>query len=232
MEISSIGARLSHLFLQVLRRWNRYSKLSFGLEGEDLILSKIAKFSKSQRGFFVDVGAHHPFRFSNTALFYLHGWRGVNIDPTPGAIERFRKMRPRDINLDVAISEDESVRNFYIYSEAALNGIDCDRSEELAGTGYRLINTIPVRTVPLAKVLKQHLAALPKPNFLTVDAEGHDLEVLRSNDWDRFPFEWVLAELQLDDASHLGDSPIATFLDHHGYCLRAFTGRTGIFSKV
>ena len=71
-------------------------------------------FAKQQTGFYVDVGAHHPKRFSNTYFFYKKGWYGINIDATPGIMENFKKMRKRDINLNIGISDTTGERDFYI----------------------------------------------------------------------------------------------------------------------
>jgi hypothetical protein len=65
-------------------RSNCYSQ-----EGEDLIASRL--FPNQSTGFYVDIGAHHPTRFSNTYLLYTKGWRGINIDPLPGSKELFDK---------------------------------------------------------------------------------------------------------------------------------------------
>ena len=64
---------------------DRYLSLkSYSQEGEDMVLRSFFEGQKNYKGFFVDVGAHHPYRFSNTLHFYKKGWRGINIDPQPG----------------------------------------------------------------------------------------------------------------------------------------------------
>jgi hypothetical protein len=63
--------------------------------GEDAILSNIFNYVlPTDRGFYVDVGAYHPFKHSNTYLLYRAGWRGINIDPRPGSKALFDKHRP------------------------------------------------------------------------------------------------------------------------------------------
>ena len=76
---------------------------SYSQEGEDIILARI--FGKQQNGFYVDVGAHHPYRFSNTYFFYKRGWKGINIDAMPGSMKIFNKYRPRDKNIEAGISD-------------------------------------------------------------------------------------------------------------------------------
>ncbi len=70
-----------------------FSDYSFSQEGEDMLLRSI--FVDKSTGFYVDVGAYHPQRFSNTNHFYLAGWRGINIDAMPGSMEPFHQFRPR-----------------------------------------------------------------------------------------------------------------------------------------
>ncbi|TLD96815.1 hypothetical protein LS71_004220 [Helicobacter jaachi] len=94
---------LKHLRQRLVGR-RAYMNPSYAIEGEDRIVRALL-WQKRDSGFYVDVGAHHPFRFSNTYLFYTQGWRGINIDATPGSMEAFRKYRARDINLEMGIGE-------------------------------------------------------------------------------------------------------------------------------
>src|SRR5580658_8816405 len=88
---------------QPARRRKRYFRHSFSQEGEDMILASF--FEGKKNGFYVDVGAHHPKRFSNTHHFYIRGWRGINVDATPGSMKLFRRTRPDDINIEAAVSD-------------------------------------------------------------------------------------------------------------------------------
>src|SRR4051812_23180628 len=74
---------------------------AFAQEGEDRLLLRLLEGAPA--GFYVDVGAHHPQRFSTTFAFYLAGWRGINIDPRSGTRALFDRIRPRDINLELAV---------------------------------------------------------------------------------------------------------------------------------
>lgn len=81
-----------------------HRQLSFSQEGEDLILQRL--LADRPPGFFVDVGAYHPIRFSNTYVLYRQGWRGINIDATPGAMRLFSEVRSEDINLEAFVAEE------------------------------------------------------------------------------------------------------------------------------
>ncbi len=77
---------------------SEYAIKSYSQEGEDMILARL--FENQQNGFYIDVGAHHPQRFSNTYFFYKKGWRGINVDAMLGSMKLFNKIRSRDINIE------------------------------------------------------------------------------------------------------------------------------------
>jgi hypothetical protein len=71
-------------------------------------------FLKANDGFYIDIGAHHPKRFSMTQIFYKKGWSGINIDAMPGSMKEFYRTRVRDVNLEIAISKEEGELTFYV----------------------------------------------------------------------------------------------------------------------
>ena len=102
---------------------------SFSHEGEDKILNSL--YSNKNHGFYVDIGAHNPFRFSNTQLFYLKGWRGINIDATYGSMHLFKDFRQEDINIECCITSDAREVQLDVYNEPALNSIILGRRAEM-----------------------------------------------------------------------------------------------------
>ena len=119
----------------------KYASLSYSQEGEDMILKRI--FNEKKNGFYIDVGAHHPKRFSNTHYFYLKGWRGINIDAMPSSMKLFNKQRPKDINLEIAISDKKEVLTYYGFNESALNSFSKEISNQRDGLNdYKIISII------------------------------------------------------------------------------------------
>ncbi|MCW5198180.1 hypothetical protein VU06_00335 [Desulfobulbus sp. F3] len=84
---------------------------------------------KRKKGFYIDIGAHHPKRFSNTFYFYRQGWHGINIDAMPRSMELFNKIRPRDINIEAAISDEKVELTYYMFDEPALNTLSKESAE-------------------------------------------------------------------------------------------------------
>src|SRR5262245_5522584 len=132
-----------------------YFVRSYSQEGEDLLLRRI--LNGQQKGFYVDVGAHHPMRYSNTYLFYKLGWRGINVDAMPGSMELFRKVRPRDINVEAAISETGEILKYYMMDDPALNGFVSEVNLDIyVKSGRKLIGTRDIQTQTMRTLLESH----------------------------------------------------------------------------
>ncbi|RDU72202.1 FkbM family methyltransferase [Helicobacter brantae] len=201
-------------FVKKIYQWTKntlklYSTQSFSQEGEDLILKRI--FERQKKGFYVDVGAHHPFRFSNTYLFYKKGWRGINLDAMPESMKLFKKYRPRDINLEIPIGESDRELTYHIFNEPALNTFDASRIQEiLKNPEFTLIKKIQIQIKSLKDILDQYLPKNQQIDFLSVDVEGLDFEVLKSNDWQKYRPKILLVE-------SLGGGGIKEFLHSEVY---------------
>ena len=184
-----------------------YSEESFSQSGEDMVLSGF--FEGQNKGFYVDVGAHHPFRFSNTAYFYRHGWNGINIEPDPDSFKPFLKYRKRDINLNIAVYNYEGSRIMYQYKDPALNSFEYNK------TAIGAIN-VPLRSLKF--IFDDY-----RPNkidFLSIDTEGVDLIVLTSNDWHQYRPTYVLTEIEVNQ-----------YMARCGYNLKAQTRRSFIYKN-
>ena len=188
-------------------------------------------FKSRSRGFYVDVGAHHPKRFSNTYYFYKAGWHGVNIDAMPGSMTAFRKMRPRDINLEAAIASEQGALDYYVFNETALNSLSRKLTESQLEKRHRrrIERVVELQTEKLAEVLNAHLPAGQRIDFLSVDAEGFDFEVLRSNDWTKYRPEVVLVEILGSSLADLLRHEITQFMREQGYTLYAKCVNTVFF---
>ncbi len=203
---------------------------SYAQDGEDMILKALFEQKKNYKGFFVDVGAHHPFRFSNTRFFYKRGWRGINIEPTPSAINAFKVFRTKDINLNIGIGSAKGQLKFYCFNEPALNSFSKEISERIARetTKYKIVKVLDVDVLPLSDVLDKYLPKGQKVDFLTIDVEGLDFQVLESNNWDKYKPEVILVEENINVDS-IPESSIYNFLKEKQYSFFAKTSRTCIY---
>jgi FkbM family methyltransferase len=207
-----------------------FANLSFSQEGEDILLARI--FNDAEPGSYIDVGAHHPFRFSNTYIFYRRGWRGINIDAMPGSMLPFRTQRPRDTNLEVGISAEPGTATFNIFSEPALNTFDPEIARQREGAGHAIRQRVQVECLPLSEIVRRHLPEKPGRNsFLSVDVEGLDLQVLQSNDWSLYAPSIIVAEVGGKTIDELLSNEVARFLERQGYALFSKLGHSVFFKR-
>ncbi|HJT73497.1 MAG TPA: FkbM family methyltransferase, partial [Chitinophaga sp.] len=212
--VANIASRLAPRF--------RYLAPAYSSEGEDLILKRI--FDNKTNGVYVDVGAHHPFRVSNTYLFYKMKWKGINIDPMPGSKAMFDKYRPQDVNLEMGVSAVRQQLTYHIFNEPALNTFSSDKvTEYTQDPKYKVIRQQKIETWPLADILDHYLPAGTTIDFLTIDAEGLDMDVLRSNNWQKYRPAYILVESNPFQLADMSNSELGRFMQEAGYTIFAKT---------
>jgi FkbM family methyltransferase len=158
---------------------------------EDVMLRRF--FGDQATGFYVDVGAHDPVVGSVTNHFALSGWRGINIEPLPAFFQRLAAARPNDVNLNVAVSESVGTLSLIVdHTEPGLSTMTQELAAGYESAGHRL-ETIQVPARPLAGIVREHCANRVV-DFLKIDAEGHELQILRGIDLAVFRPRVVLIE--------------------------------------
>ena len=186
---------------QVLQSYSQFQ--------EDLLIDLL--LNKKKDGVYVDIGANDPFFNSNTQRFYLRGWRGINIEPGLPEYKKIAENREFDINLNLAISEESGKLNFYLIgNDSSLSTLDHSVAVKMAETYKLPLTTSTVDVMPVSKIFDDYLDGR-HIDFMSVDAEGHDLAVLRSNDWDKYRPTLVMVECNINPRE------IIMFMDKHNY---------------
>jgi FkbM family methyltransferase len=196
-------------------------------EGENIILERI--FPKKNKGFYVDVGAHHPVRFSTTLNLFQKGWSGINIEPNEEAIKAFKKIRPKDINLNIAISNTNNPCNYYKFKEPALNTTDINIVKMRKRQGFNCIENIIIPTQTLNQVLSEYCKKNSVIDVLKIDVEGKELDVLKSNNWRKFIPKVIICELINVDLEKIAKNSVYKFLKSKNYLLYCKLLQNGIF---
>ena len=194
-------------------------------EGENIILERI--FAKRYNGFYIDIGAHHPVRFSNTLNLYQKGWTGINIEPNHETIEIFKKMRSRDVNLNIAVSTKKNKCNYYKFKDPALNTTDIKICRMRERQGYSCIEKSIVQTKTLNQILLQNCKK--NIDLLKIDVEGKELDVLKSNNWERFIPNVIICELINVNLEKLSKNKVYKFLKSKNYLLYCKLLQNAIF---
>jgi FkbM family methyltransferase len=150
--------------------------------GEDLIIVNIFDMLGISKPSYIDIGAHHPLNISNTALLYMRGSRGINVEANSSLIGEFEKYRPEDINLNVGVGPAAGALEFYFIDEwSGRNTFSKAAAEDFVRENpeFRIQKIERCPVVTLDAVVAQH-ASSRFPDLLTLDAEGLDFEILQA----------------------------------------------------
>ncbi|MDC1387033.1 FkbM family methyltransferase [Candidatus Thioglobus sp.] len=203
---------------------------SYAQNSEDLILKSF--FYNLSCGFYVDVGAHHPKRFSNTYLFYKKGWSGINIDAKPGSMRIFNKLRPRDTNIEAGISDTKGKLCYYMFNEPAFNGFSKMLSNKvIKDERFFIESTTDIPMVTLEEVLDQNVGNNQQIDFLSIDVEGLDFKVLKSNNFLKYQPTVICIEIQSLSVEEILSDEISIFLKKFDYSICAKVFNSVFFIK-
>jgi FkbM family methyltransferase len=154
--------------------------VSYAQNFEDVMLWRALQHVEG--GFYIDVGAYAPNKDSVTRAFYDRGWHGINIEPVPERAQSFIDHRPRDINLRLAISEQPGQMELHLVTGTGLSSLDAEEGDRRRAEG-RPVEVVTVEVRTLASIWADHVPAEQQVQFLKVDVEGFERQVLASNDW-------------------------------------------------
>ncbi|WP_289031889.1 FkbM family methyltransferase [uncultured Algoriphagus sp.] len=190
---------------------------SYSGEGEDMILRKI--FYKKEKGFYVDVGAYHPKKSSNTYFFYKRGWSGINIDAMPGSMKLFNRLRKRDINLEIPLGKKGETVKYYEFEDKALNRFESPKlqKKDSSKSHNRLIKIHQLQSDSLNSILGKHLPQNQKIDFLSIDVEGQEFWILESFDFEKYQPDWILTEIWNYSMESQSNGKVDSLLKEKGY---------------
>jgi hypothetical protein len=142
-------------------------------------------------------------------------------------------LRPRDINIEAGIGLREERRKYYSFNDPAINGFDdlLSKKRGQQGGDYKVVDIFDLKIIPLSKVLADYLPNNQAIDFITVDVEGLDFEVLQSNDWSLYRPELVLVEQYAADLEEMIVSDIVNYMRYKEYVLFAKTTNTIFFKN-
>lgn len=187
--------------------------ISYAQNFEDVLLNRI--FKNQEKGFYIDIGAHHPIYDSVTKAFYEKGWTGINIEPVSKFFQLLKIDRPNDINLNIAISDQEGSLNFHELLDTGLSTFDGDMAEKLAQQDDFSLHEYPVNIKTLEDVCRQYVN---QPiDFLKIDVEGWEEKVILSNDWQNFRPKIIVLEATIPNSPIKKETNITHFLASHDY---------------
>ena len=191
--------------------------ISFSKSAEDLQLYKL--IGDGSPGAYLDIGSWEPVLASNTYFFYLRNWKGICVDPNPELLKKYKSKRPKDIFINAAVGSSNSSLDYYLFKDkySSINSLNLEFIKELE-LEKEIERKIKVPVVSIENILDENLKKTDRLDFFDIDVEGYDLEVLKSNNWDKYRPKLVLIESHLPISEDL-DSSLTKYLETKKYTL-------------
>jgi hypothetical protein len=227
---SSIFYKLYLYYNLYIKHKARKVRSTYSQHQEDLFINNY--FKEQDKGFYLDIGCYHPIKYSNTALLHNRGWEGVNIDMNQTSIDLFNLLRKKDINICAAISNEtkETIQYFdHLFSPVnTLNKKFSKKVSEKISSNNQ--SKKKISTHKFSQIAMAHNIEVKKINFINIDAEAHDFEVLQSLDLNFIKAKLICIEM-LDDSNNLNDKKFKNYLYKYNYNLIKIIGPNGFFEK-
>lgn len=196
-----------------------FGHTTYSQHGEDLAIMNLFSLMEIHRPSYLDIGAHHPINISNTALLYANGSRGVNIEANPFLMDAFMEYRKEDTNLCIGIGANKGYYKFFMFDRTSglnsLDGLQLPDAKEFINIHVTTPNDL------LETVLKGKW-----PNFLTIDAEGLDYEILNSCDFSKSSPDVICCEVRIGQ-----ELRFKLLMITHGFFCYARFGENLLFVK-
>lgn len=215
-------SKVSHLPRYSQRKQDRYSQI-----GQDLIVYIFHNAKKD--GFYIDIGASDGIRFSNSLLFEELGWRGFCVEANPAMFEKLRKNRKCDCYNLAVFSENIGTTRMATTSWTGLNTLEVNLTDyqvqrmRYDGGRNEEIQFIEVKTTTFSELMDNY-PDVHHIDFLSMDIEGGELEVLKGIDFDRYTFSLMAIEFH-----PVKGVDIPEFLKSKGYRILMYDCQDFIF---
>ena len=161
----------------------KYRK-SYSQCGEDILINYIFSLRGIKNPSYLDIGANDPFFLSNTAMLYSKGSRGINVEANPTLLDKFKRLRNRDVNVNVGISDKAEELEFYIMSDNTLSTFMKAEYEAMLKQNGRLMEIKKIQLITVAELVDKYSSGV-FPDLLTIDVEGMDFKILQSIDFSK-----------------------------------------------
>jgi len=230
--LNNLRTHISNYIFELQHKEAIKYKKSYSQCGEDLIVRFIFDRIGIAHPSYLDIGAYHPYIISNTALFYLNGSHGINVEPNPALFKLFIKERQNDINLNIGILNKKDVLNYFCFNEPALNTFSEIEKKNYINTGKIITNVIKIETISIQELLYNYCDN-KFPDFLSLDAEGYDEAIIKSIVFsEKFPIVICVETISFSETGNgKKNNQIIEYLLQNNYLLYADTNINSIFVR-
>lgn len=207
----------TYYFYKKLKIFRNSSKNEhLGEFGEDIFIRRFFKNTRS--GFYVDIGCYHPIKGSLTYYLFKKGWNGLNIDLSKVSIDLFKIARPKDYNVNAAITDFDG--DTIYYENGAIN-----QQNSLISNGQK--KQIKIKAYKLETLLNN--LNITNVDFLNIDVEGNDFKVISNFNFSKFRPKLISIEQNIYNSEELLKLDCHKLLTKNNYFLTSKIGVTCIY---
>jgi len=183
-HLISMQQQIQRLTMKIARRILPRHRVSYAQRGEDIIIQDIFNMIGIEKPLYLDIGANDPVFGNNAYLFYANGSRGICVEPNPKLARRIITKRPQDICLNAGITDgSDGTAKFYVFDNDSLSTFSEAQAKFLiSNTSYKLSGEIIIPVMNINSLLLNHFSK-SHLNFLSLDCEGNDLNILKNMDF-------------------------------------------------
>ncbi len=205
---------------------------TFSQEGEDIIINRLYNFKNPRSKIFLDIGAGHPIKYSNTFLLYINGLNGISIDANNKNIFLHKIFRPKDISKKLLISSNTTNKYFYIFEDSELNTSSKKKVNFLKKRKINYKKKILYQTLGVKDFFKKYInKKIKKIIFFNLDVEGLEYEIIKDINWKLFKPKVICIEIFDYDLNKSRRNKIIKLLSKNGYKLKSKLYNSSIFVK-
>ena len=217
------------MFFNLIKYRGFFLKDQYSKNKEDQYLKKI--FKNKVNGFYIDIGAYHPYRFSNTFHLYKKGWHGINVDINKESIDLFDVSRPRDKNLNVAIGKENKIKKFYYKKKKhPMNTLNKNFAKTYFKKDGKAILEKNIICKKFDYLIK--IAGRKKIDLLDIDVEGGEYDIIKNINFKKIRFNVILIEFShFNKMARQNSKKIENILLKNKYFFVKHCGETSIFKN-
>ena len=195
---------------------------SYAQAGEDVCTEFTFRYLNITDRTYFDIGAYDPVEINNTYFFYLKGWRGVLVEPNVTMADKCREVRPEDKTITAGIGiTAQREADYYLMTAPAWNTFsktEAEHQQKATEGRVKIERVIKMPLLDVNDVMAEHFGR-KAPAFLSIDAEGLHLDILKAVDYSRFRPRVICAETLVSGARTYMPE-VAAFMASRNYVAR------------
>lgn len=199
----------------------RHAMVSYAQFGEDLLAQELLGYGRSDV-YYIDIGAFHPIKKSNTYIFYKRGGKGICIEPNPEAYSLWKQFRPRDTFIPKGVIPQSSDVSSWGYRS---NPGNAETNHIATLDKGDMLDCLHIECATIKEIILNEMPKSQQVDLLSIDCEGMDLAIIQD-----FPFETIRPKVAIvEDYVFSENSEVSIATKNKGYLIASYAKISKIF---